>query len=159
MALSRRTLFLFTITPFILFLLLYRLEFNIILFPDLSQLASGSRALTDQLSALLHTPTVSVQSGLAKPFVRHIVAVGDLHGDFRNARRVLQFSGIVDEYGNWTGHADFFVQTGDIIDRWVLMATLALNTEALPQAGTIQLHFLTGWINCAHRLCQRAGLY
>ncbi|EEB94583.1 hypothetical protein MPER_06582, partial [Moniliophthora perniciosa FA553] len=53
----------------------------------------------------------------SKPFTRHIVAVGDLHGDFSNALKVLQFSGVVDDYGNWTGNADFFVQTGDIIDR------------------------------------------
>ncbi|ESK87261.1 serine-threonine protein phosphatase [Moniliophthora roreri MCA 2997] len=52
-----------------------------------------------------------------KSFTRHIVAVGDLHGDFPNALKVLQFSGVVDDYGNWTGNADFFVQTGDIIDR------------------------------------------
>ncbi|KXN84765.1 hypothetical protein AN958_12192 [Leucoagaricus sp. SymC.cos] len=50
-------------------------------------------------------------------FTRHIVAVGDLHGDFPNARRVLQFSGVTDEFGDWSGHVDFFVQTGDIIDR------------------------------------------
>jgi hypothetical protein len=50
-------------------------------------------------------------------FVRRIVAVGDLHGDFRNARKVLEMSGVVDEEGKWTGNVDFFVQTGDIIDR------------------------------------------
>ncbi|PPQ99132.1 hypothetical protein CVT24_009321 [Panaeolus cyanescens] len=50
-------------------------------------------------------------------FTRHIVAVGDLHGDFANARRVLQFSGVTDSFGNWSGNVDFFVQTGDIIDR------------------------------------------
>ncbi|KAG5646939.1 hypothetical protein DXG03_001662 [Asterophora parasitica] len=55
--------------------------------------------------------------GERQPFTRHIVAVGDLHGDFPNARKVLQFSGVTDAFGNWTGHADFFVQTGDIIDR------------------------------------------
>ncbi|KAF9468023.1 Metallo-dependent phosphatase-like protein [Collybia nuda] len=52
-----------------------------------------------------------------RPFVRHIVAVGDLHGDMPNARRVLQFAGVVDEEGNWTGDVDYFIQTGDIIDR------------------------------------------
>jgi hypothetical protein len=50
-------------------------------------------------------------------FVRRIVAVGDLHGDFGNARKVLEMSGVVDEAGKWTGDVDFFVQTGDIIDR------------------------------------------
>ena len=51
------------------------------------------------------------------PFIRHIVAVGDLHGDLPNARRVLDFSGVIDEFGDWSGDVDFFVQTGDIIDR------------------------------------------
>jgi len=52
-----------------------------------------------------------------QPFSRHIVAVGDLHGDLSNARRVLDFSGVIDEFGDWSGDVDFFVQTGDIIDR------------------------------------------
>ena len=52
------------------------------------------------------------------PFSRRIVAVGDLHGDLSNARRVLDFSGVIDEYGDWSGDIDFFVQTGDIIDRY-----------------------------------------
>ena len=60
----------------------------------------------------------SVQGDLPKDaFVRRIVAVGDLHGDFGNARKVLEMSGVVDKEGEWTGHVDFFVQTGDIIDR------------------------------------------
>ncbi|KAI0671752.1 Metallo-dependent phosphatase [Trametes maxima] len=50
-------------------------------------------------------------------FKRTIVAVGDLHGDLPNAHKVLQMAGIVDEDGNWSGGVDFFVQTGDIIDR------------------------------------------
>lgn len=54
-------------------------------------------------------------------FTRHIVAVGDLHGDMPNARRVLQFSGVTDDNGDWSGNVDFFVQTGDIIDRYVLL--------------------------------------
>lgn len=53
----------------------------------------------------------------ADAFVRRIVAVGDLHGDFANARKVLEMSGVIDSEENWTGNVDFFVQTGDIIDR------------------------------------------
>lgn len=48
--------------------------------------------------------------------VRRIVAVGDLHGDYTNALKVLQMSNVVDAHGNWTGDVDVFVQTGDIID-------------------------------------------
>jgi hypothetical protein len=50
-------------------------------------------------------------------FTRKIVAVGDLHGDLPNALKVLQMAHVVDADGNWSGEVDFFVQTGDIIDR------------------------------------------
>ena len=46
-----------------------------------------------------------------------LVAVGDLHGDLPNARRVLHMAGVTDESGVWSGGADIFVQTGDIVDR------------------------------------------
>lgn len=62
-----------------------------------------------------------------KPFTRHIVAVGDLHGDFPNARKVLQFSGVIDDKETWSGDVDFFVQTGDIIDRYVHFVTTLLS--------------------------------
>ncbi|KZT73029.1 Metallo-dependent phosphatase [Daedalea quercina L-15889] len=52
-----------------------------------------------------------------RPFTRRIVAVGDLHGDMPNAQTVLQMAGVVDANGDWSGEVDFFVQTGDIIDR------------------------------------------
>jgi len=51
------------------------------------------------------------------PFSRHIVAIGDLHGDLPNAQRVLKFSSVINESGDWSGDVDFLVQTGDIIDR------------------------------------------
>lgn len=115
------------------------------LVPDRTQLASGSRVLAGQLLSVLYKPKVSIKSGSAKPFVRHIVAVGDLHGDMLNARRVLQFSGVVDDYGNWTGHADFFVQTGDIIDRGDDTIALfdwmdQLREQALSTGGTVLTH-------------------
>lgn len=72
-------------------------------------------------SLLLRTktpPSPSNQTSRVRtPFTRHVVAVGDLHGDFPNARKVLQFSGVIDEFEDWSGNTDFFVQTGDIIDR------------------------------------------
>ena len=57
-----------------------------------------------------------------KTYSRHIVAVGDLHGDYPSASKVLQFSGVTDENDDWAGGVDFFVQTGDIIDRFVVLA-------------------------------------
>jgi hypothetical protein len=80
--------------------------------PHIVLFASGP--LAPWLPELFYKPK---SSHPARPFVRHIVAVGDLHSDMPNAKRVLQLSGVVDEHGDWTGNVDFFVQTGDIIDR------------------------------------------
>ncbi|KAH7873384.1 Metallo-dependent phosphatase-like protein [Lentinula edodes] len=66
-------------------------------------------------SQILLTPPDNLNT--LQPFTRHIVAVGDLHGDLPNALRVLRFSKVIDNVGNWSGAVDFFVQTGDIIDR------------------------------------------
>ncbi|OCB90068.1 Metallo-dependent phosphatase [Sanghuangporus baumii] len=59
----------------------------------------------------------SAESVPEAQYKRRIVAVGDLHGDYPNALRVLQMADVVDEEGNWSGKVDLFVQTGDIIDR------------------------------------------
>ncbi|WVO17938.1 hypothetical protein L204_105636 [Cryptococcus depauperatus] len=48
---------------------------------------------------------------------QRLIAVGDLHGDINNARRVLQMAQIIDESSNWIGGTDILVQTGDIVDR------------------------------------------
>ena len=89
------------------------------------------------------------------PFIRHIVAVGDLHGDLPNARRVLDFSGVIDEFGDWSGDVDFFVQTGDIIDRCAEhLSTIFIYTFCLIGfflEGTILSIYLTGWIDFAHK--------
>ena len=50
-------------------------------------------------------------------YSRRIVAVGDLHGDLPHALQTLQMAGVVDKAGHWSGNVDYFVQTGDIIDR------------------------------------------
>jgi hypothetical protein len=78
----------------------------------------------DQRPLQVNTPPISAQRASdiqgdppEDAFVRRIVAVGDLHGDFGNTQRVLEMSGVIDKGGKWTGNVDFFVQTGDIIDR------------------------------------------
>ncbi|KAJ9083678.1 hypothetical protein DSO57_1032361 [Entomophthora muscae] len=49
---------------------------------------------------------------------KRIVAVGDIHGDITNAKKVMHMVGATDEKGNWIGGSDLtLVQTGDIIDR------------------------------------------
>jgi len=65
-----------------------------------------------------HGHQEGLKASMRTKFTRQVVAVGDLHGDLPNARRVLQFSGVTDDRGDWSGNVDFFVQTGDIIDRY-----------------------------------------
>ena len=67
-------------------------------------------------------------------FTRRIVAVGDLHGDMPNAQKVLHMAGVVDEEGHWSGGVDYFVQTGDIIDRYAYLMTFV----SIPDIPCIQ---------------------
>jgi hypothetical protein len=114
MILPRLKLLFVTVAGFLVLLSLHLvLECYAIQVPHIA----GPVSLAAWLPELFYKPQASHRPGSARPFVRHIVAVGDLHGDMPNAKRVLQLSGVVDEHGDWTGNVDFFVQTGDIIDR------------------------------------------
>lgn len=72
-------------------------------------------------AVFLRFPTSSdstkVPENVEGQHVLRIVAVGDLHGDYDNALEVLQMADVVDANGSWTGNVDYFVQTGDIVDR------------------------------------------
>ena len=46
-----------------------------------------------------------------------LVAVGDLHGDFGAAQRVLKLAGLIDGSDEWSGDDTVLVQTGDVLDR------------------------------------------
>jgi hypothetical protein len=48
---------------------------------------------------------------------RRVVAIGDLHGDYDNAIKVLQLANIVNKDAKWIGKTTTLVQTGDIVDR------------------------------------------
>jgi hypothetical protein len=112
MAWSRRALVFAAIgLPLTLLSLLYELKSGVLL-PQVS----GPRILANQIFTQLYRRTNPLPSP-AKPFVRHIVAVGDLHGSIVDARQALLLSRVVDRNWNWTGNVDFFVQVGYIIDR------------------------------------------
>ncbi|KAJ3560061.1 hypothetical protein NP233_g11080 [Leucocoprinus birnbaumii] len=62
-----------------------------------------------------------------------------------NARRVLKFADVTDDKGDWSGNVDFFVQTGDIIDRGddtiALFAWMdQLRQQASAVGGTVLSH-------------------
>ena len=86
-----------------------------------SSLASVIQKVQFQFPFSQNTPVLSSTTsdedvGLGH-FARHIVAVGDIHGDLPNMLKVLRMTSVVDEHGHWTGEVDWLVQTGDIIDR------------------------------------------
>lgn len=89
---------------------------------------------------------IPLQANAPHTFVRKIVAIGDLHGDLENARKAMRMAGVIDAADNWTGAVDFFVQTGDILDRgndtirlYALMEKL--RAQAKHAGGTVLSHF------------------
>jgi hypothetical protein len=46
-----------------------------------------------------------------------IVAIGDVHGDYDNFKKVLTEAGLIDRRGNWIAGDTRFVQLGDLPDR------------------------------------------
>ncbi len=61
------------------------------------------------LSALTLVATASAPA--------RVVAIGDVHGAFREFTNILQQAGLIDAKRRWTGGTDTLVQTGDVIDR------------------------------------------
>lgn len=124
------------LVPLAAFYLAYTLQIHLLI-PSLSDPQAVKSAALKAFFFIFKPPLeitgpVKIRFGKPKKFERKIVAVGDLHGDLGNARKVLQFAGVTDEDGNWKGDIDFFVQTGDIIDRcaacYLFIAEHALNS-------------------------------
>ncbi|MFT7623754.1 MAG: hypothetical protein ACI9WU_002937 [Myxococcota bacterium] len=68
-----------------------------------------------------------------------VVAIGDLHGDYEAARKVLRLTGLLDADDNWAGKDTILVQTGDVLDRGDgehrIMALLAKLAKQAPRTG------------------------
>jgi len=79
--------------------------------------------------------------------VDKIVAVGDIHGDYKKFVLILKGAGIVDKNLNWAGGKIHFVQTGDVMDRGpdarkALDLLMRLEKEAEKDGGMV--HALIG---------------
>jgi hypothetical protein len=48
---------------------------------------------------------------------RRLVAIGDVHGDFKQTMRALELGKVMDADGRWVGGTTVLVQVGDILDR------------------------------------------
>lgn len=103
--------------------------------PEILSPAGPSTGNADSQHVLSHSDTRQTEPRVS--FRRRLVAVGDLHGDFANAQRVLKMAQVIDESGAWSGSTDIFVQTGDIVDRgpdtlvlYQMMETLRAQAKA-----------------------------
>lgn len=76
-----------------------------------------------------------------------IVAIGDLHGDLKQTRRVLRLAGLTDEDDAWTGGTTTLVQTGDVFDRGpdsLAIYDLLRSLQSQARAAGGEVHLLLG---------------
>eukprot|EP00759_Apiculatamorpha_spiralis_P004725 PhF_6_TR12878/c0_g1_i1/m.20252 len=71
-----------------------------------------------------------------------IIAIGDLHGDFTNAVRVMKLAGLIGEDLHWIGGDRTLIQMGDMADRGPHTHTLIeyferLKVEAAAEGGEV----------------------
>jgi TPR repeat protein len=79
--------------------------------------------------------------------VERVVAIGDLHGDYRQFATLLRSAGVIDEAANWSGGRTHLVQTGDVVDegadsRRIMDLLMKLEDQAKAAGGMV--HCLIG---------------
>jgi hypothetical protein len=99
-------------------------------------------ACGEQPPAFHPVPEAEAVAPAASTSTRRIVALGDLHGDPRQALAALTLAGIVDDAGRWAGGTAILVQTGDTTDRGpdskgAMDLLRRLETEAAPAGGQV----------------------
>lgn len=82
-----------------------------------------------------------------------VIAIGDVHGDFRALKTTLYYNGIINKSGNWIAGNRTVVQIGDLIDlglndKEVLEFVYNIQQEALDNGGEwVQLLGNHEWLN------------
>jgi len=97
------------------------------------------------LASLVHlyaADTQCVWTGVEK-----IIAVGDIHGDYKAFIKILKGTGLIDGELHWTGGKTHLVQIGDVLDRGdyakeIFDLMMKLEKEAEEAGG--KLHMLIG---------------
>ena len=87
------------------------------------------------LSTALYAERACEWQGVAK-----VVAIGDVHGDYNQFVKALQFAGLTDKENRWIGGKAHLVQTGDVLDRGadsakVMDLLMELETQAEKAGG------------------------
>ena len=73
---------------------------------------------------------------------RRLVAIGDVHGDFKQTMRALELGKVMDADGRWVGGTTVLVQVGDILDRGdnelaIMRAFASLAKQARKEGGDV----------------------
>ena len=63
-------------------------------------------------SSIVSTKKSNQDSSQSIPLNQKIIAIGDLHGDYKNALQTFMMAGIANKEGNWIAGKTIFVQTG-----------------------------------------------
>jgi hypothetical protein len=97
------------------------------------------------LASVAHLYTADTQCEWTD--VERIVAVGDIHGDYKAFIEILKGTGLLDDGINWTGGKAHLVQIGDVLDRGpdakkILDLLMKLEKEAKEAGG--EAHMLIG---------------
>ena len=76
--------------------------------------------------------------------IARIVAIGDIHGSYKNYIQILNDSGLIDDNGSWIGEDTHLVQVGDLPDRGpdtakIIKHLQKLEIEAVREGGMIHL--------------------
>src|SRR5687768_13352063 len=79
--------------------------------------------------------------------VERVVAIGDVHGDFKQFLEVLRYADLIDGKNKWTGGKTHVVQLGDIPDRGpdtrkIMDLLIDLEKQAKKKGGMV--HVLIG---------------
>ena len=92
----------------------------------------------------------------ARVAAKHVVAIGDLHGDLAAARAALRAAKAIDDHDHWIGGDLVVVQTGDVLDRGdeesAILELLARVSEEAHAAGGALIQLLGN-----HELMNAAG--
>ena len=102
--------------------------------------------LTGRIGRWIGLVLAMAASGFAPPATaagpKRIVAVGDLHGDYRAWLDIARAARLVDGRNRWAGGATILVQTGDIVDRGpdslkIIRHLMRLKRQAARRGGQV----------------------
>ena len=78
------------------------------------------------------------------PSPGRVLAIGDIHGDFKALTGILRDIGLIDQNNHWVGGETTLVQTGDFTDRGpdvrrVMDLLMQLQAEAAEEGGRLEV--------------------